>query len=324
LKNWRSDKQYEWLNNNPIKNKIDVAWLREEVATYHSKINEYIKEKEKQGTPKPVFKGLQVKLRFIMALIATEQIKSAYFERDCVLSHQEIEAKQSFAPPPTLWVLVAEKFNDPKWNPVSPDYSDWSDQLKPMDCSYKKCVDGTILSANKAKGHFVNLCSSFVDAFVNHAASGNVDGQLINQNNPDDSDDGDQFFGGDNHVNFVKGRMEVLFFWRQLLNLNQEWVSSSLTILSKNYKAMTEKAPECSNPKKIKRSAKENVYQEKVSNAMDVIASAATCQVQIQHINTLQKQSTEYAKQKTNIMKMLFNFMMQLTKIKTKDGQKLS
>ena len=125
----------EWLLNNPIRNKVDVAYVRREEGALYLTIDAAQKEAEDSKKEKLLsgnWTGPLPWLRLCCAM-CDDQCRVALAEWNRSVTRPELDARNSSARPMTCWQMVFNKCNDPEWVVVTDEipelHSDFEEGL---------------------------------------------------------------------------------------------------------------------------------------------------------------------------------------------------
>jgi hypothetical protein len=141
-----------------------VAFLTKETGEFASTIEKANAEKvqaqpeqENQGT----WRGKCPHLRLIHCLIE-DDIKGPYLRCADAITREQLDGRNSESRPPTVWEMVAERWNSPTFNPITKVSSFHSDFASSIDCSHAAVASLTPATALKVENLLTswrtNLC----------------------------------------------------------------------------------------------------------------------------------------------------------------------
>jgi hypothetical protein len=114
-KNWDNSKCSDWLMKFPIKNALDITWLRQETASYIQTFQ--AAEKELRDLPDKDWCGAALYLRLVLCIVHND-VKGKYLERTFSLTREQLDGRKSADHELTAYELIADKWNDKDFNPV--------------------------------------------------------------------------------------------------------------------------------------------------------------------------------------------------------------
>lgn len=124
-KAWKLDKLLEWLDKHPITAKADIEYLQKMVSEKKNEVKQADLERKSSGSKNGEQRGNWIgkipHLRIIHCLVDDDDVKRAYLHRnDIPQGRLHIDNRNSVDKRnKTVWELMADKFNDPSFNPVS-------------------------------------------------------------------------------------------------------------------------------------------------------------------------------------------------------------
>jgi hypothetical protein len=142
--NWRVPRCQKWLQDNPITQTGDVAFIRKVVQ---STIEECNKAMEEVAVVVPAaaapttaqWRGNLPYLRLIMCLVGDDTIRHAYLHRGDAMSRTELDARNSDdVREPTVFEMLSDKWNDVTFNPSVPVSTVHTDFRREIDVSHDK------------------------------------------------------------------------------------------------------------------------------------------------------------------------------------------
>jgi hypothetical protein len=200
-----------------------------------------------------------------------------------------MEANHSPNPPPTVYHLAADKFNDPEWSPTTPDFSRYSSHLSSRVIHHAPTFTGCVLTPEKAKQQFKALRTIFTVVHTNYKKSGNGDGQ-----NAGVDDNGIPYVDGTDKLSFCKDKKGnilnyVLFFWLSLEEMGSSFIDTTLCQLNADTKGDSESVPKMMSRKKPK---KDDEYSKQVANLLLLIAKQGEQHIHLEQIRSLHESSS--------------------------------
>jgi hypothetical protein len=141
--NWNLTRCRNWLVANPIKEAGDVAFICKIVQTTIDDSKAVAEEAIVPALAKITlpgqWRGNLPYLRLIMCLVEDDTIRHAYLHRGDALSRTQLDARYSTeVREPTVFEMLADKWNDPTFNPIVPVSDVHEDFRQPTDVSFNK------------------------------------------------------------------------------------------------------------------------------------------------------------------------------------------
>ena len=122
--NWSVPKLCSHLQDHPVTDIMDVAYLKKEVVLFRTILQEAAIERSRMlrvsllQTSSQAHWNQQTYMRFCHAL-ADDSVKETFMHRHDTLNRPELDARNSAERPPTFEEACAQKFNDPSFVPMS-------------------------------------------------------------------------------------------------------------------------------------------------------------------------------------------------------------
>ena len=231
-KNWTVEKCQQWLDKNPISNHDEVEYLNSKIHE-HKKVQEEANaaRKREMDALERNWVGKYPYLRLIHCLVDDDSIKHAYLRRnDMNTSRLALDNRNSDVREPTVYELIAEKWNNPLFEPLTEALSD----LHPdFEFSEKLTFD---LVANMAKAtpervkdklQSLNVSLTRVIAMWEQSGQGDG-GKLLDEDDHENNDREDDLSGAGlferNHgmlscrSAFVSANQTYLLYYWELMN----------------------------------------------------------------------------------------------------------
>jgi hypothetical protein len=175
-KNWNAAKCTEWLVDNPIKDPTDVSFIKKEVDRFKMSIVAAVDDEENQASGQ--WRGAVPYLRLILCL-TEDDIKPKFIRRGEALSRTELDARNSETREPTVYEMIADRWNDPEFNPVLPSSNAHSDFQSATDCSFSKVNCLQPATAVKITNYLSEMRSNLIRIITNWEQSGQGDSGLL-------------------------------------------------------------------------------------------------------------------------------------------------
>ena len=175
---WSATKCIEWLQSNPIHNNDDILFLKSEVSRLRRIIMHAEQDREEasgqqQGTSS--WRGPLPYLRLMLCLIQ-DDVRSAYLRRLDVLTHQELDARNSESRQQTAFEIIADRWNDSSFNPTAPSSICHEDFEDPTDCSYGTVISYSPATPQKVQDHLTSMRTNLLRIITACESSGQGDG----------------------------------------------------------------------------------------------------------------------------------------------------
>ena len=173
-----------WLEEHPLPlNTDDEQFVMEQLGCLSAKQEE--EEKKRQETNLLQWTGKKPHLWLIHALL-DDDVKPLYLRRDDPRSQSEIDGKTG--PAQRAFTSIAQKWNDPKFNPVSLPINGHFDFAAPIDLGYDKvCAGLRYATPEYVKDRVTNLTHHLRRVIRNFQQSGQGDGGRTSEDNDKDS-----------------------------------------------------------------------------------------------------------------------------------------
>ena len=184
-RNWDKKKLLKWLDDNPVTDTIDVEFLKDTVrvrraaAERNAKARAEAKESdEKSGG---AWYGPIPMLHLIMALVDSDEIRHAYTKRNdisnerIVLDNQKSVEKRAR----TVWELVADKWNDIKFEPETEVFEELhSEYSRPIKIPHHKVALLSLATPDKVQEKISTMNVLLQRLIRNWECSGQGDGGI--------------------------------------------------------------------------------------------------------------------------------------------------
>jgi hypothetical protein len=180
---WRMEKILSWLYDNPPnEDDDDEKWLIDKITEFKDVLKESIGEKNKNDEAEGgKWIGDIPYLRLIHCLMDDEQIRAAYTRSFDVLSREELDGRNSdVVSHPTVYQMIANKWNDCMFNPVSvvnPDLHTSFSSTK--DLGWSEVQHLASATAEKVKQKLSEMRAKLSIIITNWETSGQGDGGIL-------------------------------------------------------------------------------------------------------------------------------------------------
>jgi hypothetical protein len=185
---WTVVKLTERLMKNPILDLVDLAFVRGKVAELMQMHQAVVAEHQ------DLFAGRWVapvpQLRLIMCLIE-DDIKPKFLTRNQALTRQQLDGRNSDLRDPTVYELIAARWNSDTFDPVVPASDVHEDFLEATDCSHAMVDHMTPATATKVKDLISQMRSDLTRIIQRWEQSGQGDGGSLDEITTNDEIDGD-------------------------------------------------------------------------------------------------------------------------------------
>jgi hypothetical protein len=181
--NWRLSKCIDWLKDNPISFEDDIRFLVSECNRFRGTIEDAATE-ERQGPGGGSWRGSVPYLRLILCLIE-DDIKAKYLRRGDTLSRQELDGRNSEQRDPTVYEMIADRWNSTNFNPILPASTVHSDFRTAVDCSFHEVSTLQEATSSKVQNALSSMRADLIRIIQNWEKSGQGDSGV-----PSSDDDG--------------------------------------------------------------------------------------------------------------------------------------
>ena len=190
---WKLEKLQMWLNDNPVTDDGERAYLLDAVD---ERIGASTRAEAEKAVVSALFNkkwvGKEPILRLIHALVDNDEIKHAYLERFDVPSDRMVIENRNT--PETraacCWAMMAVKWNDPHFSPSSILMSELhSDFGQPIVIDHDVISDMSVATAEKVKDKWSGLIHGLKRQIEKWERSGQGDGGYIDDDAFDDDED---------------------------------------------------------------------------------------------------------------------------------------
>lgn len=198
---WSAPKCVEWLKDNPIKTKDDVAFLyrkakemKEIAANATQKAPAASANQSLDGEPRNKWFGPLPYLRLIHCLLE-DDIKERWIHRNDPKSIQEIDARNSNARAENAFELIASRWNSTDFEPttmIAPGcHVDFSTGI---DIGFQATADFARATPTKVKDKIAKMKTNLTLIIQKWERSGQGDGGRLNEDDDDDDGSGSDRF----------------------------------------------------------------------------------------------------------------------------------
>jgi hypothetical protein len=131
------------LVDNPISGEADISFVCRTLKTFVAVAEEAVLEAEQLqvnvSLPTAGWRGNVPYIRLILCLIQDERIWNAFLHRGDAMSRTQLDVRNSVeVRQSTVYKMLAEKWNDPTFNPILPSSVVHEDYQQSTDCSYER------------------------------------------------------------------------------------------------------------------------------------------------------------------------------------------
>jgi hypothetical protein len=187
--NWKAHVCTQWLKDHPVTGEADVKFLRERCLLFNT--TALAAAAEQRAMTDGAWRGDIPHLRLILCLIE-DDIKPKFLKRDKALSRLDIDARNSDTRKPTVYELIADRWNSVTFNPVLEASVVHENYAQSTDCSHNIVAGLTKATASKVRDLISSMRADLVRMITNWELSGQGDGSI-----PAGSDDGYDTAGED-------------------------------------------------------------------------------------------------------------------------------
>lgn len=191
---WPQRQVVEWLEKNPINSTNDILFLTSTIAKEKQLAFEALeKEASENDLLSRSWTGELPYLRLIHALIDHDDIKELFLHRNDLSGDRlEIENRNSTERrQATVWDKLAEKWNDPLYNPVSEEIPELhSRYIVSLDLGHKNVADMSPATPEKCQSKFSSLIVQMNRRIALWEQSGQGDGGGNNDDEEEDDEEG--------------------------------------------------------------------------------------------------------------------------------------
>ena len=135
--NWSLAKCVQWLQVHPVVDQEEISFLKNEVRRVKEIVLNAQQERRDEEARQAggQWRGPVPYLRLMLCL-TEDAIKAAFLRRADARSRLELDARNSAVRPPTAFELIANKWNDKDYNPVTAVSDCHEDFAAPIDCAH--------------------------------------------------------------------------------------------------------------------------------------------------------------------------------------------
>jgi hypothetical protein len=188
--NWRAKKCNEWLTNNPILHEDDISFLVTESNRFKATIVDAVTEQQNgpsvngtSGTSGGSWRGSVPYLRLILCLLEND-IKEKYLRRGDTMSRQELDGRNSEQRDPTVYEMIADRWNSSDFNPTLSVSTVHEDYRTPVDCSHQEVCNLQPATSSKVQNSLSSMRADLIRIIQNWERSGQGDSGML----PSDDD----------------------------------------------------------------------------------------------------------------------------------------
>jgi len=220
-KYWNIKALLEWLNKNPITKALDVTFIRTETDRLLCCLTE--QQEEQARISQGQWRGSVPMLRLIHCLVDNDDIKGAFLRRADVHTRREIDARNSDVRDPTVWEMMADKWNDPSFD-ASTLVSDCHEEFaESIPVNHAEVAHLLPADPTKVENKFVELRANLLRIIDNWSRSGQGEGGRSVPLGDEEPEEAPTGFGSlqeaseealQNRRNFLQGRPPfILYYW---------------------------------------------------------------------------------------------------------------
>jgi hypothetical protein len=227
-KNKKREELIEWLEYYPINNGRCVEFLRNEVARVEEILHQaMVEEKETiQALKHGAWTGRTPYLRLLHCITDCDATRTAFLHRNDVMERAELDAQSSTERPKTGYEMVAQKWNDPTFNPTTVVSTCHDDFMCVYDLSHRHVASLTPADSVAIKNRLSTIRIVLLRMIQNWEESGQGDGGMrrfddnsvfsVDSNISWGKLDGRTETALDNRANFLQGQpTRYLYFWER-------------------------------------------------------------------------------------------------------------
>ena len=174
--NWGTTKSTEWLLTNPIADEDSISFLKREVQKLRNIAANALSESDEAefagGGP---WRGNVPYLRLILCIIQ-DDIKQKYCRHAAVMTRQELDGRNAEDRPQTAFEMIADRWNDPNFNPTAPASDCHEEFSHAIPCGYATVNKLMPASAQKVKDHIAAMRTDLTRIIGRWEQSGQGDG----------------------------------------------------------------------------------------------------------------------------------------------------
>ena len=176
--NWSLAKCMEWLQLHPIMDQQDISFLKNEVCRVKTVILNAEQERRDEEARQAggQWRGPIPYMRLILCL-TEDDIKIAFLRRADARTRLELDARNSpDVRPPTVFELIANKWNDSAFNPVAAVSDCHEDFSSPTNCAHSQVAALMRATPQKVEDALASIRSNLVRFIQNWERSGQGEG----------------------------------------------------------------------------------------------------------------------------------------------------
>ena len=187
--NWTLERCKKFLMDNPLNNPHDVPFLSGEVSKLKVLLCAANQEQEDSSTSN--WRGNLPYMRLVMCM-TEDNVKVALRRSTNVMSRRELDARNSDSRQPTAFEIMADRWNDPLYNPVAPPSDVHIDFIDATDCSHSHVSSFIKATPSKIKDYFAAIRLGLLRIIRNWEQSGQGDGGHHGNDEEVDETSGDE------------------------------------------------------------------------------------------------------------------------------------
>jgi hypothetical protein len=172
--NWNLAKCVQWLQVHPVVDRQDKLFLKNEVHRLKGIIlnaqQEQRDEEARQAGGQ--WRGRIPYIRLMLCLTEEDAIKSAFLRRADARTRLELDARKSDVRPPTVFELIANKWNDKDCNPVAAVSDCHEDFAVPTNCAHSEVATLMPGVPQKVEDSLASIRSNLISIITDWERSG--------------------------------------------------------------------------------------------------------------------------------------------------------
>jgi hypothetical protein len=157
----------QWLKDNPPKVlDEDLGYLQDKILSLRTKL-----EAARQAEPKAKWCGYLPYLRLYEAIFCNEETMSAFHHRHDAMTRLQLDARNSAQRDPTPYEVIAQKFNDTAFNPVS-EICPWHYHFEAQHDLSWETVNVSPITSQQVRERLTDVCGKLTRMNKNFCQSG--------------------------------------------------------------------------------------------------------------------------------------------------------
>jgi hypothetical protein len=175
--NWSLAKCVQWLQVHPVVDQEEISFLKNEVRRVKEIVLNAQQERRDEEARQAggQWRGPVPYLRLMLCL-TEDAIKAAFLRRADARSRLELDARNSAVRPPTAFELIANKWNDKDYNPVTAVSDCHEDFAAPIDCAHNRVAMLVPAVPQKVEDSLASIRSNLLRIIADWERSGQGEG----------------------------------------------------------------------------------------------------------------------------------------------------